>query len=51
MPNDPTEKKKLGPVITLFKEWGFIREAGAGDMWERVEEGVTYLKKLLEETG
>lgn len=47
-PRDPGERKKLGPVVALFREWRFIEEA-EGAMYKRVEEGVPYLKKLLEE--
>jgi predicted type IV restriction endonuclease len=48
MPNDSNEKKKSGPVITLFREWRFIEEVGGTDRYKRVEESVPYLKKLLE---
>ncbi len=48
MPNDPNEKKKSGPVITLFREWRFIEEVEGTDKYKRVEESVPYLKKLLE---
>lgn len=46
--NNARERKKLGPVMSLFREWRFIRETEAGDMYERVEESLPYLKKLVE---
>ena len=46
--NKPHEKKKVGPVIGLFMEWRFIEKAEGRDMYKRVEDGVEYLKKLLE---
>jgi hypothetical protein len=49
VPNEANERKKLGPVVSLFREWGFIGETGGTNMYERVEESVPYLKKLLEE--
>ena len=46
--NETNEKKKLGPVMTLFREWNFIEEIEGTDKYERVEESVPYLQKLLE---
>jgi predicted type IV restriction endonuclease len=48
-PKDPDERKKLGPVIALFREWHFIEVAEGVERYQRVEESVTYLRKLLEE--
>lgn len=47
-PKDPQERKKLGPVISLFREWHFIEEAEGFKMYQRVEESVPYLRKLVE---
>ena len=47
LPNDTKERKKLGPVVSLFREWRFIEEAGVRDMYKRVEESVSFLAKLL----
>jgi len=46
--DDANEKKKAGNVISCFKEWGFIEKAEGHDMYKRVEDSVSYLKKLLE---
>jgi len=49
LPDDGDEKKKGAPVVTHFKEWGFIKQSESReDMYERVEDGVPYLKKLFE---
>jgi len=48
VPDEPNERKKLGLVIVLFREWRFIEET-EGSMYKRVEESVPYLKTLLEE--
>ncbi len=50
VPNDTSERKKLGPVVTLFLKWGFIEQAEITDKYNRVEESVPYLQKLLEKT-
>jgi predicted type IV restriction endonuclease len=47
-PNEPNERKQLGPVVAFFREWGFIEEEEGTDKYVRVEECVPYLKKLLE---
>jgi hypothetical protein len=47
-PKDRDERKKLGPVISLFREWHFIEDAEGVEMYQRVEKSVPYLKKLLE---
>jgi len=47
-PRDTSERKKLGPVIALFREWHFIEDAEGVEMYQRVEESVPYLQKLLE---
>lgn len=47
-PRDPGERKKLGPVISLFRKWHFIEDAEGAEMYQRVEESVPYLRKLLE---
>lgn len=47
-PDVTNERKKLGPVISLFREWHFIEEAETVDVYQRVEESVLYLQKLLE---
>jgi len=49
MPNDTGERKKLGPVVALFREWHFIEDAEGAGMYQRVEESIPYLRKLLEE--
>jgi len=48
--NDPNERKKLGPVISLFREWHFIEDGEGIDMYKRVEDSVPYLTKLLDKT-
>jgi len=48
VPNETTERKKLGPVISLFREWRFIEEIGGTDKYKRVEESVPYMEKLIE---
>lgn len=46
---DKDERKKSGPVVTHFKDWGFIKQSeGREDMYERVEDSVPYLKRLFE---
>ena len=47
-PKDADERKKLGPVIALFREWHFIEDAEGVEMYKRVEDSVSFLKKLLE---
>jgi hypothetical protein len=48
-PNEPNKRKQVGPVVQIFKEWGFIKEEKErGDKYVRVDESVPYLKKLLE---
>ena len=48
-PNEGNKKKQVGPVVTLFREWLFIKEEEErGDKYVRAEESVPYLKKLLE---
>ena len=42
--NDSNDKKKFGPVITLFREWHFIEVAEGEGMYKRVEESVPYLR-------
>jgi hypothetical protein len=46
---DTNERKKLGPVISLFREWHFIEDAKGVEMYQRVEDSVPYLRKLIEE--
>lgn len=46
MPSD--EHRIAGAVIGRFKKWGFIEYVKEIDGYKRVEEGVPYLKKLLE---
>jgi predicted type IV restriction endonuclease len=48
VPNEPNAKKQLGPVVAFFREWGFIKEEEGTDKYVRVEEGVPYLKKVLQ---
>jgi len=48
VPNETNERKKLGPVISLFREWQFIEEEKGTDKYVRVEESIPYLKKLFE---
>jgi len=47
-PDDTNERKKLGPVIALFREWHFIEDAEGVEMYQRLEESIPYLRKLLE---
>lgn len=47
-PEDMNERKKLGPVIALFREWNFIEDANTPEMYQRVEESVPFLMNLLE---
>ena len=47
VPNDTSERKKLGPVIALFRYWHFIEDAQGVEMYQRVEESVPFLRKLL----
>jgi hypothetical protein len=47
--NGTNEGKKIRHAVILFREWGFIKEAGA-DKYCRVDECTPYLKKLLENT-
>lgn len=49
--NDTNERKKLGPVISLFRKWHFIEDGDGIDMYKRVEESIPYLKKLLDKTS
>jgi hypothetical protein len=49
LPNGTNEGKKAMHAVTLFQEWGFIKEAGA-DKYCRVDECAPYLKKLLDDT-
>ena len=50
IPKQPAnERKKLGTVIQLFKGWQFIQETEGGSKYKRVDDGIPYLKKLLEE--
>ena len=49
IPDDPNEKKKLGPVMSLLNEWHFIEEVQGAEKWQRVEESIQFLRKLLEE--
>lgn len=47
--NEPNKRKQVGPVVTLFREWQFIKkDKERSDKYVRVEESVPYLKKLLE---
>ena len=48
MPKDADERKKLGGVIKLFRDWHFIEDAEGFQMYQRVGDGVPFLKKLLE---
>jgi len=48
-PNVTNERKKLGPVISLFRKWHFIEDAEGVERYQRVEESVLYIRKLLEE--
>ena len=48
VPNETNERKKLGPVISLFRKWRFIEEEEGSDKHIRVEESIPYLKKLYE---
>lgn len=50
LPDNPNEKKKCGNIIVLFKEWQFIEKVD-GARYQRVEEKVPYLIKLLEKTA
>jgi hypothetical protein len=51
-PNETSERKKLGPVIALFREWHFIEIVeGTADKYQRVEESVPYLLQILEESA
>jgi hypothetical protein len=45
--NSTHDRKKISHAVILFREWGFIKEAG-NDKYYRVEESIPYLKKLLE---
>jgi predicted type IV restriction endonuclease len=48
-PNEASKRKQVGPVVTLFRDWQFIKEEKeGGDKYVRVEESVLYLTKLLE---
>ena len=49
-PNDTSERKKLGNVISLFRKWHFIEDADKADMYQRVDESIPYLQKLIEKT-
>jgi hypothetical protein len=46
--NDVSERKKLGPMVSLFREWRFIEETEGADKYRRVEESIPYLKRLFE---
>jgi len=48
MSKDAGERKKLGPVISLFRKWHFMEDAERVEMYQRVEESIPYLRKLLE---
>jgi hypothetical protein len=51
-PNEPNEKKKLGPVVALFIEWHFMETVqGTTDKYQRVEAGLPYLRQILEESA
>ena len=51
-PNTTNERKKLGPVMSLFREWHLIEEAPQdADKYQRVEEGMPYLRKLIDESA
>lgn len=47
-PSAPNERKKLGPVIALMREWRIIEDAPGAATYQRVEESLPYLRKLLE---
>lgn len=49
MSSDPNERKRLGPVIALFREWHFIEDAEGIGMYQRVEDSVPFLRKLFGE--
>jgi hypothetical protein len=51
LPDDPNSKKQAGGVIQLFNEWHFIERTDGGEKYGRVEDGVPYLKRLLNEPG
>ena len=48
-PKEANKRKQVGPVVTIFRDWRFIKEEkDGGDKYVREEESVPYLKRLLE---
>ena len=46
-PNETNVRKSLGGIISLFKEWKFIEETNIPGRYQRVENSVPYLERLL----